>query len=207
MVTEREKALDLAIGQIEKQFGKGSIMKLGEASTRMFVDHIPTGAISLDLALGVGGIPRGRVTEIFGPEMAGKSTLALHIIAEAQRCAGTAAFIDVEHAIDPGYAAIYTYARSADEEIPALEEGQQLALDGRPWLVDKETQPPPRLSEAKLVQLMEEQGLGTKATRPDIIQKLYSRKYVRNHPPEPTATTIIGTSALRPKKRARWRCP
>ena len=105
MVTEREKALDLAIGQIEKQFGKGSIMKLGEASTRMFVDHIPTGAISLDLALGVGGIPRGRVTEIFGPEMAGKSTLALHIIAEAQSRAGIAAFIDVEHAIDPGYAA------------------------------------------------------------------------------------------------------
>jgi len=105
MVTEREKALDLAIGQIEKQFGKGSIMKLGEASTRMFVDHIPTGAISLDLALGVGGIPRGRVTEIFGPEMAGKSTLALHIIAEVQSRAGIAAFIDVEHAIDPGYAA------------------------------------------------------------------------------------------------------
>ena len=105
MVTEKEKALDLAIGQIEKQFGKGSIMKLGEASTRMVVDHIPTGAISLDLALGVGGIPRGRVTEIFGPEMAGKSTLAIHIIAEAQSRGGIAAFIDVEHALDPSYAA------------------------------------------------------------------------------------------------------
>jgi len=105
MVTEKEKALDLAIGQIEKQFGKGSIMKLGEASTRTVVDHIPTGAIALDLALGVGGIPRGRVTEIFGPEMAGKSTLAIHIIAEAQSRGGIAAFIDVEHALDPGYAA------------------------------------------------------------------------------------------------------
>jgi recombination protein RecA len=105
MATEKEKALELAIGQIEKQFGKGSIMRLGEASAKVAVDSIPTGAISLDLALGVGGIPRGRVTEIFGPEMAGKSTLALHVIAEAQRRGGEAAFIDVEHAFDPNYAA------------------------------------------------------------------------------------------------------
>jgi len=105
MATEKEKALELAIGQIEKQFGKGSIMRLGEASARVAVDCIPTGAISLDLALGIGGIPRGRVTEIFGPEMAGKSTLALHVIAEAQRRGGEAAFIDVEHAFDPSYAA------------------------------------------------------------------------------------------------------
>jgi len=105
MTTEKEKALELAIGQIEKQFGKGSIMRLGEASAKVAVDSIPTGAISLDLALGVGGIPRGRVTEIFGPEMAGKSTLALHVIAEAQRHGGEAAFIDVEHAFDPKYAA------------------------------------------------------------------------------------------------------
>jgi len=105
MATEKEKALELAIGQIEKQFGKGSIMRLGEASAKVAVDSIPTGAISLDLALGVGGIPRGRVTEIFGPEMAGKSTLALHVIAEAQRRGGEAAFIDVEHAFDPKYAA------------------------------------------------------------------------------------------------------
>jgi len=105
MSTEKEKALELAIGQIEKQFGKGSIMRLGEASARMAVDSIPTGSISLDLALGVGGIPRGRVTEIFGPEMAGKSTLALHVIAEAQHRGGMAAYIDVEHALDPGYAA------------------------------------------------------------------------------------------------------
>jgi len=105
MSTEKEKALELAIGQIEKQFGKGAIMRLGEASIRMAVDFIPTGSISLDLALGVGGIPRGRVTEIFGPEMSGKSTLALHVIAEAQNRGGMAAYIDVEHALDPSYAA------------------------------------------------------------------------------------------------------
>jgi len=106
-------------------------------------------------------------------------------------------FVRGKVVVDPGYAGIYTYARSADEEIPALEEGQQLALDGKPWLVDKETQPPARLSEAKLVQLMDEQGLGTKATRPDIIQKLYSRRYVRNHPPEPTATGIAMYEAFK----------
>ena len=103
--TEKEKALELAVGQIEKRFGKGSIMRLGEDSIRATIDSIPTGAISLDLALGIGGIPRGRVTEIFGPEMSGKSTMALHIIAEAQNQGGTAAYIDVEHALDPGYAA------------------------------------------------------------------------------------------------------
>jgi len=105
MVTEKEKALDLAIGQIEKQFGKGSIMKLGEASAKEAVEFIPTGSLSLDLALGIGGIPRGRVTEIFGPEAAGKSTLSQHIIAEAQKSGGVAAYIDVEHALDPVYAA------------------------------------------------------------------------------------------------------
>lgn len=106
-------------------------------------------------------------------------------------------FVRGKVVVDPGYAGIYTYARSADEEIPALEEGQKLELDGKPWLVDKETQPPPRLSEAKLVQLMDEQGLGTKATRPDIIQKLYNRRYVRNHPPEPTATGIAMYEAFK----------
>ncbi len=105
MVTEKEKALDLAIGQIEKQFGKGSIMKLGEAPAKIGVEFIPTGSLSLDLALGIGGIPRGRVTEIFGPEAAGKSTLSQHIIAEAQKSGGMAAYIDVEHALDPAYAA------------------------------------------------------------------------------------------------------
>ena len=105
MTTEKQKALEIAVNQIEKQFGKGSIMKLGESSMHMTVEAIPTGAISLDMALGIGGIPKGRVTEIFGPEMSGKSTLSLHIIAEAQRSGGTAAYIDAEHALDTGYAA------------------------------------------------------------------------------------------------------
>jgi recombination protein RecA len=101
---ERVRALDLAIGQIEKQFGRGAIMRLGDASARMAVEVIPTGSISLDLALGVGGIPRGRVIEIFGPESTGKSTLAQHIVAEAQRMGGMAAYVDVEHALDPSFA-------------------------------------------------------------------------------------------------------
>jgi recombination protein RecA len=104
MATEKQKALELAINQIEKQFGKGSIMKLGEDSIKASIEFIPTGAISLDLALGIGGIPRGRITEIFGPEMSGKSTLALYIIANAQSNGGTAAYIDAEHAFDPSYA-------------------------------------------------------------------------------------------------------
>ncbi len=102
---EKGQALELAIGQIEKQFGRGAIMRLGEASAHLQVEAIPTGSISLDMALGVGGIPRARVTEIFGPESTGKSTLAQHIIAEAQKIGGTAAYIDVEHALDPSYAA------------------------------------------------------------------------------------------------------
>jgi len=95
----------MAIGQIQKQFGRGAIMRLGEASAGLLVEAIPTGSLALDLALGVGGIPRGRVTEIFGPESSGKSTLAQHIIAEAQKMGGTAAYIDVEHALEPTYAA------------------------------------------------------------------------------------------------------
>jgi recombination protein RecA len=101
---ERVRALDLAIGQIEKQFGRGAIMRLGDASAKMAVEVIPTGSISLDIALGVGGIPRGRVIEIFGPESTGKSTLAQHIVAEAQRMGGMAAYVDVEHALDPSFA-------------------------------------------------------------------------------------------------------
>ena len=99
---EKRKALEAAMGQIEKQFGKGSIMKLGEYSA-MNVEAIPTGALSLDIALGIGGVPRGRIIEIFGPESSGKTTLALHIIAEAQKLGGEAAFIDAEHALDPVY--------------------------------------------------------------------------------------------------------
>jgi len=98
------KALDIALAQIEKQFGKGSIMKLGESAAGMSIDVIPTGSLAIDLALGVGGVPRGRVIEIYGPESSGKTTVALHIIAEAQKLGGVAAFIDAEHALDPVYA-------------------------------------------------------------------------------------------------------
>lgn len=104
MDTERAKALDLALKQIEKDFGKGAIMKLGEAGAQMNIDVIPTGALSLDIALGVGGLPRGRITEIYGPESGGKTTVALHMIAQAQKMGGYAAFIDAEHALDPVYA-------------------------------------------------------------------------------------------------------
>ena len=100
---EKRKALEVAMSQIEKQFGKGSVMKLGEYKA-MEVEAIPTGALSLDIALGIGGVPRGRIIEVFGPESSGKTTLALHIIAEAQKMGGEAAFIDAEHALDPVYA-------------------------------------------------------------------------------------------------------
>ena len=100
---DREKALDMALGQIEKQFGKGSIMKLGERG-HVGIEAIPTGALALDLALGIGGLPRGRIVEIFGPESSGKSTLATHVVAEAQRNGGVCAYIDAEHAMDPVYA-------------------------------------------------------------------------------------------------------
>lgn len=101
-MNEKKKALDLAVSQIEKQFGKGSIMRLGE-NIKMELDVIPTGSLSLDLALGIGGIPRGRIIEIYGPESSGKTTVALHVIAEAQKNGGIAAFIDAEHALDPSY--------------------------------------------------------------------------------------------------------
>ncbi len=100
---ERKKALEMAMSQIEKQFGKGSVMKLGEFKA-MEIEAIPTGALSLDIALGIGGVPRGRIVEIFGPESSGKTTLALHVVAEAQKMGGEAAFIDAEHALDPVYA-------------------------------------------------------------------------------------------------------
>jgi recombination protein RecA len=101
--SEKRKALESALGQIEKQFGKGSIMKLGE-SAHLNIEAIPTGAMSLDIALGIGGVPRGRIVEVYGPESSGKTTVALHMIAEAQRLGGIAAFIDAEHALDPVYA-------------------------------------------------------------------------------------------------------
>jgi recombination protein RecA len=100
---EKKKALEMALSQIEKQFGKGAVMKLGETS-HLNVESIPTGALGLDIALGIGGVPRGRIVEIFGPESSGKTTVALHVVAEAQKAGGEAAFIDAEHALDPVYA-------------------------------------------------------------------------------------------------------
>ena len=101
---EKDKALEAAMAQIQKQFGKGAIMKLGDASAQMNVESISTGSISLDMATGIGGVPKGRIVEIYGPESSGKTTLTLHIIAEAQKAGGKAAFIDAEHALDPVYA-------------------------------------------------------------------------------------------------------
>ena len=101
---DRQKALDAALSQIEKQFGKGAVMKLGDPAAQMSVETIPTGSLSLDIALGIGGIPKGRIIEIYGPESSGKTTVTLHMIAEVQRRGGIAGFIDAEHALDPVYA-------------------------------------------------------------------------------------------------------
>ncbi len=131
----RDKALEMAVNDLRKRFGDGAIMKLGE-STHLHVEAIPTGALSLDLALGVGGIPRGRVTEIYGPESSGKTTLCQHIIAEAQKRGGIAAFIDVEHALDPGYAARCgvdvenLYISQPDTGEQALEIAEALVRSG-----------------------------------------------------------------------------
>lgn len=102
--SEKQAALESALTQIEKAYGKGSVMKLGEGNTHMFVETIPTGSLGLDIALGVGGIPKGRIIEVYGPESSGKTTVALHMVAEAQKLGGIAAFIDAEHALDPAYA-------------------------------------------------------------------------------------------------------
>jgi len=124
---DKANALDLAISQIEKQFGKGSVMKLGDVSARLSVEAIPTGALALDLALGVGGIPRGRITEIFGNEGSGKTTLAYHIIAEAQKRGGKAAFIDAEHALDPDWAKLVGV--DTDELLLSQPDTGEQALD------------------------------------------------------------------------------
>lgn len=132
----KEKALDVALAQIEKQFGKGAIMKLGEAAKNMNIDAIPTGCLELDIALGIGGIPRGRIIEVYGPESSGKTTVALHMIAEAQKMGGAAAFIDAEHALDPVYAKnlgvdidnLYVSQPSTGEE--ALEIADMLTRSG-----------------------------------------------------------------------------
>jgi len=104
-LNQKNQALESAILQIEKQFGKGSIMKLGDESSRVQIPSIPTGSLELDIALGIGGVPRGRVIEIYGPESSGKTTLTLHVVGQAQKLGGVAAFVDAEHALDPGYAA------------------------------------------------------------------------------------------------------
>ena len=101
---EKKKELEAALGHIEKQYGKGSVMKLGESSANMQVETVPTGSLSLDIALGVGGVPKGRIIEIYGPESSGKTTVVLHMVAEVQKRGGIAGFIDAEHALDPVYA-------------------------------------------------------------------------------------------------------
>lgn len=135
-VDNKEKALDVALSQIEKQFGKGAVMKLGEAAKNMNIEAIPTGCLELDVALGIGGIPRGRIIEVYGPESSGKTTVALHMIAETQKMGGAAAFIDAEHALDPVYAKnlgvdidnLYVSQPSTGEE--ALEIADMLTRSG-----------------------------------------------------------------------------
>ena len=102
--SDKTKALDAALSQIERSYGKGSIMRLGQSETAVDIESIPTGSLGLDLALGIGGLPRGRIIEIYGPESSGKTTLALHVVAEAQKSGGACAFVDAEHALDPAYA-------------------------------------------------------------------------------------------------------
>jgi recombination protein RecA len=131
-VSEKDRALDLALAQIEKQHGKGAVMRLGDQPL-MQIEAIPTGSIQLDVALGVGGIPRGRVTEIYGHESGGKTTLALHVIAEAQRLGGTAAFIDAEHALDPIYAA--KIGVNTDDLLVSQPDTAEQALDITEMLV------------------------------------------------------------------------
>ncbi len=133
---ERKKALDVALGKIEKDFGKGSVMKLGDVANKMQVEVIPTGCLHVDFALGVGGLPRGRIIEIYGPESSGKTTLALHCVAECQKLGGTAAFIDAEHALDPVYAKKLgvdideLYVSQPDNGEQALDICEQLVRSG-----------------------------------------------------------------------------
>ena len=133
MAAEQDKALEMAISQIEHQFGKGAIMRLGEAGARMSIGAIPTGSLSLDVALGIGGVPRGRVVEVYGAESTGKSTLAHHIAAEAQRSGGTAAYIDAEHAMDPDYAA--RCGVNVDDLLISQPDNAEQALEITEYLV------------------------------------------------------------------------
>ena len=133
MATEKEKSLEIAIAQIERQYGKGSIMRLGQISEKLTTDVVPTGSLCLDVALGVGGIPKGRVTEIYGTEAAGKSTLALHIMAETQKMGGTAAYVDVEHALDPTYSA--SCGVNLEDLLIAQPDSAEQALEITEYLV------------------------------------------------------------------------
>ena len=127
----KRAVLDKAVGDIVKRYGDGSIMRLGEAHS-MVVDAIPTGSLSLDLALGVGGIPRGRITEIYGPESSGKTTISQHIVAEAQKLGGTCAYVDMEHALDPAYAA--RCGVDIDNLLVSQPDtGEQASRSPRPW--------------------------------------------------------------------------
>ena len=134
---EKMKALDAALTQIEKAYGKGSVMKLGDSGANMNIETVPTGSLSLDLALGLGGIPKGRVVEIYGPESSGKTTVALHMVAEVQKRGGIAGFIDAEHALDP------VYARNIGVDIDNLYIFQITASrhwrSPRPWCVQAQS--------------------------------------------------------------------
>ena len=133
---DKLKALDAALGQIEKQFGKGSVMKLGDSSVHMNVETVPTGSLSLDIALGLGGIPKGRIVEVYGPESSGKTTVALHMVAEVQKRGGIAGFIDAEHALDPAYARHFgvdvdnLYISQPDNGEQALEITETMVRSG-----------------------------------------------------------------------------
>ena len=134
---DKLKALDAALGQIEKQFGKGSVMKLGDSGKNMNVQTVPTGSLSLDIALGLGGVPRGRIIEIYGPESSGKTTVALHMVAEVQKRGGIAGFVDAEHALDPAYAK--NIGVDIDElYISQPDNGEQDWRSQRPWCVPEQ---------------------------------------------------------------------
>ncbi|MEE8343963.1 MAG: ATPase domain-containing protein, partial [Woeseiaceae bacterium] len=133
MDENRKKALAAALGQIEKQFGKGSVMRLGDAASARGIDVVSSGSIGLDVALGIGGLPRGRVVEIYGPEASGKTTMTLQVIAEAQKLGGTAAFVDAEHALDPSYAE--KVGVNVDELLVSQPDTGELALEITDMLV------------------------------------------------------------------------
>ena len=133
---DKQKALEAALGQIEKQFGKGAIMKMGDKSAKMAVETVPTGSLSLDLALGVGGVPKGRIIEVYGPESSGKTTIALHMAAEVQKRGGIAGYVDAEHAMDPTYAKAMgvdidnLYISQPDDGEQALEIAETMVRSG-----------------------------------------------------------------------------